>query len=94
MRKLVLLAVSAAGISACAPVPYAVPGGGKCRPDQGQGYLGQMATFETGQKILDETKAKTFRWAGPDKMLTMELDPNRVTVYYDKAGTITKIACG
>ncbi len=94
MRNLVLVAASAAGMSACVPVPYAAPGGGACVAEPGQAWLGQPGTFENGEKILAATKSKTFRWAGPDKMLTMEFDANRVTVYYDKTQAITKIACG
>lgn len=94
MRNIVLVMAATTSISACVPVPYAARGGGTCVAEPAQTWIGQPGTFENGEKILALTKAKTFRWAGPDKMLTMEFDPNRVTVYYDKTQTITKIACG
>ncbi len=94
MRNLMLLIASTAAISACVPVAYVAPGGGTCIADAGQSWVGQPATFEHGERILAATKAKTFRWAGPDKMLTMDFAADRVTVYYDQSQTVTKILCG
>jgi hypothetical protein len=71
-----------------------VPGGGKCVPNTGHEYIGQTISFEIGQKILDASGAKTFRWGGPNGVLTTEVDLNRVTVYYDEAGKVTRIVCG
>jgi hypothetical protein len=60
----------------------------------GQQWVGQAATFENGKKILDATGAATFRWAGPGKVLTQEMDPNRVTVSYDATQTVSQVVCG
>jgi hypothetical protein len=89
-----LLTGSAVALSACVGVPIVTPGGGKCVPNAGQQYIGQTASFENAQKIMDASGAATFRWGGPDRVLTTEVDPNRVTVYYDEANRVARIVCG
>lgn len=93
MRRLILLTASAGALSGCV-VPVVVPGGGKCVPNTGQEYIGQTASLENAQRILNASGAKTFRWGGPDRALTTDVDPNRVTVYYDEANKVARIVCG
>ena len=94
MRSLILLTASAGALSGCVGVPVVVPGGGKCVPNTGQLYIGQTASLGNAQKILDASGAKTFRWGGPDRVLATDVDPNRVTVYYDEANNVARIVCG
>ena len=94
MRSLILLTASAAALTACVGVPIVVPGGGKCVPNTSQQYVGQTANLENAQKILDASGATTFRWGGPDRVLTTEVDPNRVTVYYDESNSVARVICG
>jgi hypothetical protein len=94
MRSLLLGAAFAVIASACVPVAYVTPGGGKCIAKLGQQWVGRPATFENGKKVIVATKSATFRWAAPGKALTTDVDLNRVTVHYDASQTITKVVCG
>ena len=96
MHKWMLLTATAtaAALTGCVGVPVVLPGGGNCVPNTGQQYIGQTASLETAQKILDASGARNFRWGGPDRVLTTEVDPDRVTVYYDEANNVARIVCG
>ena len=94
MRSLILLTASAAALLGCVGIPIVVPGGGKCVSNAGQQYIGQTASLPNAQKILDASGARTFRWGGPGRVLTNDVDPNRVTVYHDTANNVVGIVCG
>ena len=65
-----------------------------CQADAVQSYVGQTATPALGGAILKASGARTLRWGPPRSAMTMDFRPGRVTVSYDDAMTITRVACG
>lgn len=57
-------------------------------------FVGQMASAETGARILEASGARTLRWAGPGMAVTMDFRPDRVTVSYDRDMVIERASCG
>ena len=98
MRGLGIVAMLAPALAACTttpgPVGPARPGGGKCDAGQAQAIIGQAATGDLGQRLLDATGAKVLRWAPPRTALTMDFREDRLTVSYDDAMSITQVTCG
>jgi hypothetical protein len=93
------LAALAAG---CATTPQTpgvpadrMPGdGATCSADGTEEFVGQRATTETGTAIRTRTGAEIFQWVPEGSAVTMDYRENRVRVSYDRAMTITTIACG
>lgn len=92
-----------AGCAATTPPPVAKapdddfparPPQGTCDADPVQSLVGQMATGETGARILSASKAKTLRWGPPNSAWTMDYRDDRVNVRYDASMVITGITCG
>jgi hypothetical protein len=102
LTKLALAGSLAALIAGCATADQTpgapvdrMPGDGRtCSAEGTDSFVGQRATTETGTAIRERTGADVFQWVGPDTMVTMDFRPDRVRVSYDRAMTITKIACG
>jgi hypothetical protein len=57
-------------------------------------FVSQSGTSETGAAIMRASHAAILRWAPPCVMLTMDFREDRVTVWLDPAGKITRIRCG
>ncbi len=66
----------------------------ECDAGDVQQFVGQRASSEIGDDILDESGAKTLRWAPPRSAMTMDFRPDRVTVVYDDNYAIEMITCG
>lgn len=99
-KALLLLALP---VAACATLPPAEPAepeervlgaDGTCTAAPAQALIGQTATQELAARALQLTTATAFRWAPPDSMQTMDYRQDRVTVHYDRAMRVTRIACG
>ena len=96
--KAYVLSLAALPLAACATTggdmtsPSA--GGGMCKADSLQTYIGQKADADIGAKILADSGAKTLRWGAPGTMWTMDYREDRVNVRYDDAMTITEVKCG
>jgi hypothetical protein len=69
-------------------------GGGACSGEAGQRFVGQKAEATTGQAIRAATGASVLRWVPPRSAVTMDFREDRVTVSYDDAMVITRVACG
>jgi len=71
-----------------------IPARDLCDPQPAQVMLGQKASSQTGQRILQLTGAKQLRWLAPNSQMTMDLRADRVNVFYDQSMTIEMITCG
>jgi len=65
-----------------------------CNADPAQLFVGQKADAAAGLAIRQATGADELRWGPPRTPMTMDFRQGRVTVGYDDAMTITRIACG
>jgi hypothetical protein len=65
-----------------------------CNADPAQGFVGQKADAAAGLAIRQATGADELRWGPPRTAMTMDFREGRVTVSYDDAMTITRVACG
>ena len=102
MRNALLIA--ATGLStACAAQTAAPPGDGprepgafaeECDARAGQRFVGEMASPETGERLLAATGARQLRWAPPRSALTMDYRVDRLTVEYDDEMKIIEVRCG
>ncbi len=103
MTRLSICAFAALSLTACVATPPPAPTepeervlgeDGTCAAGLAQSLVGQSATQELGTSALRLTTAKVFRWASPDSMQTMDYRQDRVTVHYDRAMRVTRVACG
>lgn len=67
---------------------------GPCRNAGLDSFVGQKASADSGTALLKASGAKTLRWGGPGMAMTMDFRPDRLTVSYDEAMTITSARCG
>lgn len=67
---------------------------GECDASAAQKLLGERASAELGQRLLQLTGARILRWAPPNTALTMDFRPDRLTVSYDEDYVIERISCG
>jgi hypothetical protein len=65
-----------------------------CDAAQVQRYIGIAATAESGRELMGISGAKTLRWVAPGMAVTMDYQPDRLTVAYDDNRKITQISCG
>jgi hypothetical protein len=65
-----------------------------CNADPAQAFVGQKADAGSGLAIRQATGADELRWGPPRSAMTMDFREGRVTVSYDDAMTITRVACG
>lgn len=94
--------VPAAALAACATTsadePGALdPGAGDaavCDAAPAQSFVGQKATAQIGEQVMDATGARQLRWGPPRSAFTMDFRQGRVNVMYDDAMIVTKVTCG
>lgn len=67
---------------------------GECDASAAQSLVGERATSQLGERLLQLTGARTLRWAPPNSALTMDFRADRLTVAYDDAYLIERISCG
>jgi hypothetical protein len=51
------------------------------------------ASEAVGREMLSATGATILRWVPPRTAVTMDFNPNRLTVSYDDAYLITRVSC-
>lgn len=66
---------------------------GSCQAEPGQRFIGTRASAAVGSEMLAATGAKLLRWVPPRTAVTMEFNPNRLTVSYNDAMVITTVSC-
>ena len=94
MRSAIGLACLALCACSTVPVVHGVTPGHVCNADGTAGFIGQTASQESGNAIIQATHAAVLRWAAPGVMLTMDFRQDRVTVRTGPDGRITAINCG
>src|SRR5258708_4181769 len=68
-------------------------GGGDCKAEPGQVFIGQKASPELGQKLLKSTRARNLRSVPPRTAVTMDFRADRLTVSYDDDMVIERVSC-
>ena len=68
--------------------------GGTCSIDRASTFVGRMASSDLGARVLAATGAAVLRWLPPDSAATMDYRPDRVSVSYDRAMSVTALRCG
>jgi hypothetical protein len=97
MRKALFLVPLVAVASSTAPAQTPVHGvtpGHKCELAGTEQFVGRQRTRGIDAAIKRVSRAAVLRWAPPGVMLTMDFREDRVTVWLDASGKITKIRCG
>ena len=96
-RLLALFPLLLAGCTTAAPVPpNPVPpaDGGTCNAAGLDAFVGQPATAELGQKMLQKSGARVFRWLVPGQIVTMEYSGDRLNVVLDANNRVESARCG
>jgi hypothetical protein len=75
------------------PVHGQTPGHA-CTMEGTEQFIGQTRSDETADAIKLISNARMVRWVPPGVAMTMDFRSDRVTVYLDDSGRITKINCG
>lgn len=102
MRKLLLLAIlTLAGCATAAPPPnvgipvHGTVGGYQCSNTGLDQFIGQAPTAELGAEMLRVSGARIIRWVRVGEMITMEYNPERLTVRLGPGNqTIARASCG
>ena len=96
MHKLALVLPLA--LSACAAPPSQRLAmnqvAGVCDARALASFAGQLPTPETGLKMMGFARAQTLRWVPHGGAMTMDHNPQRLTVQLDAQGRIATAQCG
>lgn len=97
MRNILVLVpalLSACSTAPAQPVVHGETPGHTCSEEKTAPFVGQIKSDALGAEIKRVSNAAVLRWAPPGVMLTMDFREDRVTVWLDAAGKITKVRCG
>ena len=97
MRNILVLVpalLSACSTAPAQPVVHGQTPGHTCSEERTAQFVGQIKSDALGAEIKRVSNAAVLRWAPPGVMLTMDFREDRVTVWLDAAGKITKVRCG
>ena len=94
MMGIVALGMSLAGCTADATKSTPTPPQVQCDNSKLDGFVGQKASAELGARMMSASGAKALRWGPPRSAMTMDFRPDRLTVAYDDAMTVTSARCG
>ena len=67
---------------------------GQCSNQGLERFTGKLGTGTTGAEMLGVSGARTIRWVQPGQAVTMEFNPQRLTVYLAPGFVIQRAACG
>lgn len=67
---------------------------GPCRNEGLDRFVGRKADEALGAELLKVSHATRLRWGPPGSAMTMDFRPDRLTVSYDEAMTVTRASCG
>ncbi|HSG34581.1 MAG TPA: I78 family peptidase inhibitor [Sphingomonadaceae bacterium] len=93
--KLAIASLAAVVLAGCATAaePGMAEPQGECVAEPGQAFIGKEANSETGAALLKATGAARIRWVPPRTAVTMDFQPDRLTVHYDDAMVIERVSC-
>jgi hypothetical protein len=98
MRQLVILALvpltacTIATSDATADNPRQPPA--TCRSEPLAQFTGQPASQELGERMLRASGARIIRWVPKGSAVTMEFNPERITVLLDGSNRVEQASCG
>jgi hypothetical protein len=96
MHKLCLLALTS--LAACAPGNSERitldQVGAECDARALGSFVGQLPTKENALKLMGFSRSRTLRWVPHGGMVTMDYNPQRLTVQLDEQGRIASAKCG
>ena len=67
---------------------------GSCDASQLQTLVGQKLTDALSEQAREDAKAKSVRVLGPDQMVTMEFNGERLNLEVDANHVVTAVRCG
>lgn len=71
------------------PPPSAV-----CRNEALAQFVGESASQALGERMLRASSARTIRWVPKGGMVTMDFNPQRLTVQLDGSNRVERASCG
>ena len=57
-------------------------------------FVGQLPTKENALKLMGFSRSRTMRWVPHGGVVTMDFNPQRLTVQLDSQGRIASAKCG
>jgi hypothetical protein len=96
MHKAILLTLAA--MSACAPGPserISVDQVAAACDDRAlASFIGQPGNKETGTKLMGFSRSRSLRWVPHGGVMTMDYNPQRLTIQLDQQNRIASLKCG
>lgn len=65
-----------------------------CRNEALAQFTGQPASQYLGERMLRASGARTIRWVPKGGVVTMEFNPQRITVQLDESNQVERASCG
>jgi len=90
MRAWLLVAVAVTG---CAPVELR-GSPAVCKAESLGDLVGKRASDARGDVMLKRSGARDLRWIAPNGIVTMDFRADRLNVYTDDKGRISRFSCG
>ena len=96
MHKLIGFALLplAACTTVAAEEPATVGGGGECRGEGLDRFVGQPATSELAAEMMRVSGATKFQWVPKGSMVTMDYRTERLRVFLDDKNRVERASCG
>lgn len=79
-----------------APAPATAPaaGNGQCDASAAQSVVGERFSDRAAQSAQSRAGASTLRILQPGQVMTMEYNPQRLTIVVDESGAVASARCG
>ena len=92
MTRILLVAMP---LMACTPqTPPSVEFPGKCSTARLKEFVGKPSTVGLADESLKRANAVTARVIGPGQAVTMDYRIDRLNIYLDGKGNVTRFTCG
>lgn len=70
------------------------PAPGACRNEALAQFTGQPASEELGERMLKASGTRILRWVPQGGVVTMDFNPERITVLLDGSNRVERASCG
>lgn len=77
-----------------APAPTPAAGNGQCDASAVQSVVGERFSDRAAQSAQSRAGASTLRVLQPGQVMTMEYNPQRLTIVVDESGAVASARCG